>query len=631
MRKAVCRNGNPAAERKFMKENERLYDVTTIGGGPAGLSAAIYTARARYRVLVVEKAKVGGQITITSEVVNYPGVERASGTELTQAMQKQAESFGAEFLGAEVLDVELTGEIKTLHTTAGDYQALGVVLATGANPRKLGFKGEKEFQGRGVAYCATCDGEFFIGMEVFVIGGGFAAVEEGLFLTKYASRVTLIVREEDFTCAKAVSDPVWKEPKIEVKFHTEIVEVSGDPVVSRARFRDNQTGEEWTFDAGEDGGIGVFVFAGYVPNTGWLQDKVECTPQGYLVTDADQKTSIDGVYGAGDVCVKNLRQVVTAVSDGAVAATSLEKYVSAVHERQNIPDLWPLARERMEAKSANRMEAEAGAGMETEAGSRIEEGAAVRRRESGKAAGSLGGSAGAAGTGAGSAAAVGTGAGSAASLGQQENTFLSPEIRSQLSALFPKFAGRVVIRALLDDSPLAGEISGFLGELEDLTDRVTCIRQRILPEEKEARQAAGELLPAMILEREDGSGGNVIFHGVPGGHEFNSFIIALYNMAGPGQAMEEPIRQRIEAISQDVNVKVMVSLSCTMCPEVVMAVQRIAAENRHVTGEMVDLMHYPEIKKKYRIMSVPCMVVNDEQVYFGKKSLEEVTALLEKA
>ena len=167
-----------------MEQKEKLYDVIIIGGGPAGLSAAIYTARARYRVLVVEKAGVGGQITITSEVVNYPGVESASGSELTRAMKKQAENFGAEFLMAEVLDVELEGDIKTLHTTAGDYQALGVVIATGANPRKLGFKGEKEFQGRGVAYCATCDGEFFTGMEVFVIGGGFAAVGGGLFLTK---------------------------------------------------------------------------------------------------------------------------------------------------------------------------------------------------------------------------------------------------------------------------------------------------------------------------------------------------------------------------------------------------------------------------------------------------------------
>ena len=576
-----------------MEQKEKLYDVIIIGGGPAGLSAAIYTARARYRVLVVEKAGVGGQITITSEVVNYPGVESASGSELTRAMKKQAGNFGAEFLMAEVLDVELEEDVKTLHTTAGDYQALGVVIATGANPRKLGFKGEKEFQGRGVAYCATCDGEFFTGMEVFVIGGGFAAVEEGLFLTKYASRVTLIVREEDFTCAKAVSDPVWKEPKIRVEFNTEIVEAGGKSVVSHARFRNNQTGQEWTYDAGENGGIGIFVFAGYVPNTGWLQGKVKCTPQGYLETDADQKTSIDGVYGAGDVCVKNLRQVVTAVSDGAVAATSLEKYVSALHERKNIPDLWPMARAVMEKKRRER----------EEEGSR-EDREHLRKQKANDR----------------DAAEEGTG-----------NGFLSPEIRSQLAGIFPKFSGRVTIRARLDDSPLAGEISGFLGELEDLTDRVRCIRENLLPEEAKVRRAEGELLPAMILEREDGSGGNIVFHGVPGGHEFNSFIIALYNMAGPGQAMENSVREKIKGIHKKLNVKVMVSLSCTMCPEVVMAVQRIAAENDHVTGQMVDLMHYPELKEKYRIMSVPCMVVNDSQVYFGKKNLEEVAELLEQA
>ena len=165
-----------------MGHNEDLYDVIIAGAGPAGLSAAIYMARARYRVLVMEKEKIGGQITITSEIVNYPGVERTSGRELTRSMKEQAEVFGAELLMAEVLDMELEQDVKVLHTTAGKYRALGVVLATGANPRKLGFKGEKEFQGRGVAYCATCDGEFFAGLEVFVIGGGFAAVEELLAL-----------------------------------------------------------------------------------------------------------------------------------------------------------------------------------------------------------------------------------------------------------------------------------------------------------------------------------------------------------------------------------------------------------------------------------------------------------------
>lgn len=183
----------------MMETHDRLYDVVVIGAGPAGLSAAIYAARAKYKVLVLEKDKIGGQITITSEIVNYPGVELSGGRELTEHMRVQAEGFGAEFAIAEVLDMELDKDRKLLHTTKGDYEALGVILAPGANPRKLGFKGEKEFQGRGVAYCATCDGEFFTGKDVFVIGGGFAAVEEGMFLTKYARKVTMIVREPDFT------------------------------------------------------------------------------------------------------------------------------------------------------------------------------------------------------------------------------------------------------------------------------------------------------------------------------------------------------------------------------------------------------------------------------------------------
>ena len=149
-------------------------------------------------------------------------------------------------------------------------------------------------------------------------------MEEGIFLTKYAKKVNLIVREDDFTCARTVSDQVRKEEKITVRFHTEIVEAGVETMVSHARFRDNKTGEEWTHEAGKDGGFGIFVFAGYVPNTSWMGGKVACSDQGYLITDANQKTSVDGVYGAGDVCIKNLRQVVTAVSDGAVAATSLE-------------------------------------------------------------------------------------------------------------------------------------------------------------------------------------------------------------------------------------------------------------------------------------------------------------------
>lgn len=305
-----------------------FYDVIIVGAGPAGLSAAIYAARARFKVLVLEKEKIGGQITITSEIVNYPGIEKIDGTELTEKMRAQAQSFGAEFQIAKVTDFDLSGDMRIVKTDKGDFKTLGIVLALGANPRMLGFAGEREYKGRGVAYCATCDGEFFTGMDVFVIGGGFAAAEEAVFLTKYARKVTIIVREEDFTCAASVADKAKNHEKIEVHYQTEIVEAAGDRLLQSARFRDNQTGREWTYEAPEGESFGIFVFAGYVPDTEIVKGKLELDSHGYLITDHNQMTGIPGVYGAGDVCVKNLRQVVTAVSDGAVAATSLEKYVA---------------------------------------------------------------------------------------------------------------------------------------------------------------------------------------------------------------------------------------------------------------------------------------------------------------
>ena len=199
---------------------QNLYDVIIIGGGPAGLTAALYLARAKYRTLVLEKEKFGGQITITHEVVNYPGVYKTSGAQLTETMRKQAESFGAEFMLAEVESLDMAGDIKTVKTARGDLKAFGVLLATGAHPRMVGFKGEADFRGRGVAYCATCDGEFFTGKEVFVVGGGFAAAEEAVFLTKYARHVTILVRKDDFSCAQSVADHAKNHPNLTVLYNT---------------------------------------------------------------------------------------------------------------------------------------------------------------------------------------------------------------------------------------------------------------------------------------------------------------------------------------------------------------------------------------------------------------------------
>ena len=214
---------------------ERLYDVVVVGGGPAGLTAALYLARACYRVLVVEKERFGGQITITEQVVNYPGVFSASGKELTETMRRQAESFGAEFRLAEVTGFDLDGDIKTVHTDKGDVEAYGILLATGARPRMIGFAGEADYRGRGIAYCATCDGEFFTGKDVFVVGGGFAAAEESVFLTKYARHVTLLIREDDFTCAEGAARPARNHPKITIHTNTEVAEVTGDNALTTIR------------------------------------------------------------------------------------------------------------------------------------------------------------------------------------------------------------------------------------------------------------------------------------------------------------------------------------------------------------------------------------------------------------
>lgn len=544
-----------------MEKYKNLYDVVVVGAGPAGLSAAIYAARAKYRVLVVEKNGIGGQITITSEIVNYPGVALSSGKELTEKMRQQADNFGAEFLVAEVMDMELEEEIKTLHTTRGTYQALGVVLATGANPRKLGFKGEKAFQGRGVAYCATCDGEFFTGREVFVIGGGFAAVEEGIFLTKYATKVTLIVREENFTCAQTVWEQLEGRENITSIFQTELIEVGGEDMVTYARFRNNETGEEWSHKAEE--GFGIFVFAGYVPNSEWIGDSVDKDSQGYLLTDQDKKTNLEGVYGAGDICVKNLRQVVTAVSDGAVAATSLERVVSRLHEKLAIPPLVQTTK-----KSEERRKPEL----------------------SSKAADS--------------------------------GDFLSAEIRTQLEGVFAKFEQPVLLKVWLDEQPLSGEVMGFVRELEGLSDKIRWIKT-----EKEGQQPLH--LPSIEVCRADGSSSGIHFHGVPGGHEINSFVIALYNVAGPGQPLDEETKKKLTDMRQKQNMKILVSLSCTMCPETVMSAQKAAALSDYIEAEMFDLAHFPKLKEQYKVMSVPCLILNDEKVVFGKKNIQEITDLLE--
>lgn len=536
---------------------DTVYDAIIVGGGPAGLSAAIYMARARFQVLVIEKEKMGGQITITSEVVNYPGIFHTSGEKLTSEMIRQAKAFGAEFLSADVTGLELEGDYKTVHTSRGDFKALGIIYAGGAHPRLAGFTGETEFRGHGVAYCATCDGEFFTGRTIFVIGGGYAAVEEGLFLTKYGKKIIMVIRGDDFSIDSAAVEELKEHPQVTILYHTKVEKVEGDSAVRRVVLKDRKTGEETVYTADDGDFYGVFVFVGYAPENGLLQGKVDLNPQGYVITDRDQKTNIDGVYAAGDICVKNLRQVVTAVSDGAVAATSLEKYLGSQYRKLHMKRTYVKKVEPKEEPKAEAAKAEEGA-------------------------------------------------------------FLDDDTRGALKPVLDRFEKPITLRLYKDDSELSYEDEKLLKELASLSDKVSY----------EMKNAEPGLEHTISIVRNDGTEAGLYFHGVPGGHEFNSFILAMYNTAGPGQDIGEDIEKRIAAIQVKKDVTIAVSLSCTMCPDLVAAAERIAAASDKVTVHVYDLAHYPDLQNKYNIMSVPCLIVNDKDIHFGKKGVAELLDIL---
>lgn len=538
-----------------MDQMENFYDVVVIGGGPAGLTAALYLARARYRVVIAEKDRFGGQITITSEVVNYPGVGRTSGTELTETMRKQAESFGAEFFLAEVIGLELSGDIKTVRTSRGNLKCFGVLLATGAHPRMVGFQGEEQFRGRGVAYCATCDGEFFTGKDVFVVGGGFAAAEESVFLTKYARQVTILIRGDDFTCAQATADAARSHKKITILTNTEVEEISGDTALHYLRYRNIQTGRVTEYHAADGETFGVFVFAGYEPATELVRDLAELNDQGYVLTDRSQKTSVDGLYAAGDVCVKPLRQVVTAVGDGALAATELERLCADMQEKTGVHPKAPVSRTEKIAAS-------------TRTGS----------------------------------------------------TLFTGDMLTQLYTVFSRMTSSLLLKLYLDETPLSAELRQYIEELTAQSDKLSV----------EINHSADEQhLPCVRICRPDGHWTGLAFHGVPGGHEFTSFVLGLYNAAGPGQALDTDTRTKIQSIQNPFQLEILVSLSCTMCPDLVTAAQRIALENPQITAQVYDLNHFPDLREKYQVMSVPCLVINKgTQVSFGKKNIRQLLELL---
>ena len=307
-----------------------MFDVVVIGGGPAGLAAGLYAARAKMSVLILEKDKMGGQIVTTDEVANYPGsVPEATGPSLIARMVEQCEEFGAKKEKDGVASLELEGDIKIIKTEKGnEYQAKSIIIATGASPRKLGAPGEKELTGKGVSYCATCDADFFTDLEVFCIGGGDTAVEEAMFLTKFARKVTIVHRRGELRAAKSIVEKAEKNEKINFIWNSEVAEIKGEGIVESIVLKNRETGELTEHLAHEDDGtMGVFVFVGYIPQTELFKGSVDMDQAGYIVTNDNMFTNIPGVFAAGDVRQKSLRQVVTAVADGAIAAVQAEKYI----------------------------------------------------------------------------------------------------------------------------------------------------------------------------------------------------------------------------------------------------------------------------------------------------------------
>ena len=305
------------------------YDLIIIGAGPAGLAAGLYAGRARLKTLIIEKQKNGGQIVITDEIENYPGcIEGETGPTLIERMVKQTEKFGVDHVFDTVTDMDFSGEEKIIRCLHEEYGAKAVIIAAGANPVTIGCPGEKELTGKGVSYCATCDAAFFEDFEVYVVGGGDAAVEEALYLTKFARKVTIIHRRNELRAAKSIQEKAFANPSIDFMWDSVVEEIRGDGIVESMIVRNVKTGELTVIEADEDDGtFGIFVFIGFKPSTEIFRSHVDMDEKGYIPTDEDMRTNVPGVFAAGDIRRKSLRQVVTACADGAIAAVQAGKYI----------------------------------------------------------------------------------------------------------------------------------------------------------------------------------------------------------------------------------------------------------------------------------------------------------------
>ena len=549
------------------------HQTVIIGGGPAGLTAAIYLRRAGYEVLVLEKEEEGGQIRISEKVVNYPGIEETDGETLMETMRRQAVNFGAQIRRENVISASLTDHGKVIQTEKNHYEAPVVIYAAGSVPRKLNFPGE-----------------------------------------------------------------VKAHPDIKIEYNTEIVRVEGDTSVKKIVFKNALSGKEWTYENTDT--IGIFIFAGYLPQTDMVKKQLICDKQGYLLTDEGKRTNVEGVYGAGDVCQKRLRQLVTAVADSAVAAETiaadypLDQMPALESEHPALRADDPASREENPGDRTNKTGADCRAGGQDALISNVQnqiQGREEKKLYTGEETDRCGDVRNLQKRGQSTA-------------GQMEGA-MRPD--SQFADIYPqikevesRFETVPECRVLLDDSTVSGQVKTFMEDLEEAMPRVHISYEETdadgaartagkSSEESRRDDAAREVIvPSISISSKDGERKGMFFHGTPGGHEFTSFLSALYQAAGPGKPLMDEILTQIASIRTPVRLDVGVTLSCTKCPELVSSAMLVAAHSPQVEVHVVNLAQFPEFKEKHQVFSVPFLMVNGEKTYYGKKSVEEVMATI---
>lgn len=399
-------------------------------------------------------------------------------------------------------------------------------------------------------------------MEVFVVGAGFAAAEEAIFLTKYATKVTIIAREPEFTCAKSIAEKVLNHPKIEVRFNTELLEAKGDIQLRSAVFKNNVTGEISEYKAKDGKSFGIFIFVGYEPQSKLFKNHIELDQYGFIPTDEDLQTNVKGVYAAGDIRPKKLRQLVTAVSDGAVAAVNIEKYVHDLREKLG------LTKEEKESKSTSHAQV-------------------------------------------------------------KEVELLDSSLKEQLGDIVSRFENNIELVVVKDSAvEKSSMIEAMVKEISSVSDKLKFSSFEKGENPELEKKIKADRFPTIAILDKNGDFSGVKFSSLPSGHELNSFILAMYNIAGPGQKISDDTMKNIQNISSPVSIKIGISLSCTKCPETVQAAQKIAIENKNVNVEVIDVFTFPDFKEKYDIMSVPAMIINDKDIFFGQKNIDEVIETL---